>query len=251
MINIFDKLMESILIGSGFSLAKIDFVEESHGIFTSLYVSHKTNSDYFVYLNLPAKSLSAVSNDIQIKLLSTLKNDVDSMELLNGEPITISSSFEKNVTLIIFTIKEEPLDINVEKQAITIEEDPYFFKKQVLIVSSKDVDVISSSFEEHSENYTSYLKGIISDPQLFSEFMKSKSPNANNKVKEYSFAAKLYEKLPFLTLCVKVSTPEDLQKNIDNDLSEYQYEQCEMLLNLDLNDLSDWLDDIVKEESDA
>ncbi|MGI9850491.1 ABC-three component system middle component 1 [Vibrio vulnificus] len=249
--NLFDKLMESILIASGLSLARIEFVEKTYGISTNLYVSHKPNSDYFVYLFLPENVLSSVSNDIQIKLLSAIKNDLDSMELLSGESVAISSSFEKNVTLIIFSIKGESSTINVDKQAIEIEEDPYFFKKQVLIVSSEDIDIISSSFEENRGNYTSYLKSIISDPQLFNEFMNSKKSNQNKKVIEYTFAAKLYEKLPFLALSVKESSPEDLQVNIDDVLSEYQREQCEILLGLDVNNLSNWLDDIVKEESDA
>ncbi|EGR2232448.1 TPA: ABC-three component system middle component 1 [Vibrio parahaemolyticus] len=251
MDNLFDKLMESIFIESGLSLAKIEFIEESHGISTTIYVSHKPNSDYFVYLNLPEKALSSVSNDIQIKLLSILKNDLDLMEVLNGELITISPSFEKNSTLIIFISKEDNLEKNVEKQAIAVEEDPYFFKKQVLIVSPKDIDVISSNFEEHRKNYTSYLKGLISDPQIFNEFMNSRTLNPTNRVIEYSFAAKLYEKLPFLSLSVKESSPEDLQENINNDLSELQREQCETLLELDVNNLSDWLADIVKEENDA
>ena len=251
MDNLFDKLMESIFIKSGLSLAKIEYIEESYGISTSLYVAHKPNSDYFIYLYLPEKYLPFVSNDIQIKLSSILKNDVGSMNVLNGDSVTISSSFEKNATLIILTSKEANSRNNVDKQAIAIEEDPYFFKKQVLVVSPKDIDVISSNFEEHRENYTSYLQNLISDPQAFNEFMNSRSLNSTNKAKEYSFAAKLYEKLPFLALSVKESNPEDLQENIDNDLSESQREQCEILLKLDVNDLSDWFAEIVKEDNDA
>ncbi|MFA0188438.1 ABC-three component system middle component 1 [Vibrio lentus] len=246
--NLFDKLMESIFIESGLSLAKIEYVEESYGISTDLYISHKPNSDYFIYLNLPGKALPFVSNDIQIKLSSILKNDMGSMEVLNYKPVTISPSFEKNATLIIFTSQEENLDINIEKQAIAIEEDPYFFKKQVLVVSPKDIDVVLSSFEEHRENYTSYLQNLISDPKIFNEFMNSRTLNSTNKVKEYSFAAKLYEKLPFLALSVKESNPGDLQESIDNDLSESQREQCESFLSLDVNNLNSWFSEIVKEE---
>ena len=250
MDNLFDELMESIFIESGFSLARIKYIEESFGVFTSLYVAHKPNSDYFIYLHLPEKSLSYISNDIQIKLSSILKNDAASMELVSGEPIAISSSFEKNATLIIFTNQEETSIINVEKQAIAIEEDPYFFKKQVLVASPKDLDVVSSNFEEHRENYTSYLQGLISDPQIFNEFMNSSNHRPTNQVREYSFAAKLYEKLPFLALAVEKSTSEDLQKNIDNALSESQRDECEALLKLDEDNLSDWLAEIVKEEND-
>ena len=246
MDSLFDMMMESIFIESEFSLAKIEYVDESYDVSTDLYISHKPNSDYFIYLNLPEKALSAVSNDIQIKLLSILKNDKSSMELLNGEPVAISSSFEKNATLIIFTSQEETLSINVEKQAIAIEEDPYFFKKQVLVVPTQDIDIISIRYGEHRQNYISYLKNLISDPQAFGEFMNSRIHSPTSMAREYSFSAKLYEKLPFLSLSVEKSSPEDLQENIDNALSESQREECEALLKLDENNLSDWVAEIVK-----
>lgn len=250
MDNLFDELMESIFIESGLSLAKIEYIEESYGIFTSLYVAHKPNSDYFIYLHLPEKSLPYISNDIQIKLSYLLKNDVASMKLVNGKPVTISSSFEKNATLIVLTSPSEPLLSKVEKQAILVEEDPYFFKKQMLVVPPQDIEVITNCFGEHRQNYISYLESLISDPQVFGEFMNSKIHSPTSKAREYSFAAKLYEKLPFLALSVKKSTPEDLQTNIDNALSESQREECEALLKLDENNLSDWVAEIVKEKSD-
>lgn len=251
MDNLFDELMESIFIESGLSLAKINYIAESYGISTSLYIAHKPNSDYFIYLNLPEKALPFVSNDIQINLSSILKNDVGSMDVLNGEPVTISSSFEKNATLIILIGKEENSQNNVDKQAISIEEDPYFFKKQILVVPPQYIEVISSSFGEHRRNYILYLEKLISDPQVFNEFMNSSSLGMSNKAIEYYFAAKLYEKLPFLALSVEKSTPGDLQKNIDNDLSESQREQCEALLKLDVDNLSNWFAEIVKEDNDA
>ncbi|AWY00241.1 hypothetical protein A8139_09700 [Marinomonas primoryensis] len=251
MDNLFDKMMESIFIESGFSLAKTVYIEEIYGISTSLYISHKPNSDYFIYINLPEKVLPYISNDIQIKLSSLLKNEVSSMELVNGESVTISSSFQKNSTLIILTSPDETLLKEVEKQAILVEEDPYFFKKQILIVPPQDIEVISSRFGEHREKYTAYLQNLISDPQTFNEFMSSSLHSPTSKTREYSFAAKLYEKLPFLALSVEKSTPEDLQKNIDNALSESQIEECKALLKLDVDNLSDWFAEIVKENNDA
>ena len=67
---------------------------------------------------------------------------------------------------------------------------------------------------------------------------------------EYSFVAKLYEKLPFLILLVKESNQENLQKKIDNKLSEIQRVNCDELLDLDINKLDDWFAEIVKEDID-
>lgn len=251
MDNLFNELMESIFIESGLSLSKINYIEESFEISTPLYIAHKPNSDYFIFLNLPEKTLPFVSNNIQINLSSTLRNDTISMDIIYGEPITISSSFEKNSTLIIFTVKETNHTNSIDKYVISIEEDPYFFKKQILAVSTKHIEVISNSFTKHRKSYKLYLEKLISNPQIFNEFMNSNSLGMTDKAIEYSFASKLYEKLPFLVLSVEKSTPGDLQKNIDNDLSESQREQCDALLKLDVDNLSNWLDEIVKEDNDA
>jgi hypothetical protein len=251
MDNLFDKVMESIFIESGLSLVKTLYKDERYDISTFLYIAHKPKSDYFIYLSLPEKALPFVSNDIQIKLSSLLKSDINSMEVLNGDSVTITSSFEKNATLIIFISREATLSTNVDKQAISIEEDPYFFKKQVLVVSPQDINIISSSFNEHRKNYTRYLQSLISDPQVFNEFMNSRSLGMSNKATEYSFVAKIYEKLPFLALSVKKSTPDDLQKSIDDGLTKVQREQCEILLKLDEKNLDHWFTEIFEEERDA
>ena len=105
---------------------------------------------------------------------------------------------KKNATLIIFTDQEAASSNRVAKQVISIEEDPYFFKKQILAIPSNNHNVISDSFNEHKSSYISYLQNLISDTGIFNKFMNSSSTDASNEITEYSFAAKLYEKLPFL-----------------------------------------------------
>ena len=95
MDNFFDKLMECIFIESNFSLAKIDYFDEIYTFSTSLYIAHKPQSDYFIYLRLPERLLPHVTDDIQIKLASLFKEGKASFEMLNGDDIKISSSFEK------------------------------------------------------------------------------------------------------------------------------------------------------------
>jgi hypothetical protein len=72
----------------------------------------------------------------------------------------------------------------------------------------------------------------------------------SDKGAEYSFVAKLYEKLPFLTLLVKESNQDDLQQKIDDELSEVQRESCDELLALDTDNLNNWLEELVKEAAD-
>jgi len=250
MDNFFDELMECIFIESNFSLAKIDSFDEIFTIPTSIYIAHKPHSDYFIYFKLPEKLLPNVTDDIQIKLASLFKEGNTSFEMLNGDEIKITSSFEKNATLIIFTDQETTSINRVAKHVISIEEDPYFFKKQVLAIPSNNHNVISDTFNEHKSSYISYLQNLISDTEVFNKFMISGSTDASNEITEYSFAAKLYEKLPFLALSVERSTQGDLQEGIDNELSQEQREQCDAFWELDLNQLDDWFAKILKEEKD-
>ncbi|MCJ8348644.1 ABC-three component system middle component 1 [Moritella sp.] len=250
MDNLFDKLMACIFIESAFSLAKIEYVEEDYDFSTEIYIAHKRQGDYFIYLNVPEKLLPYVTNDIQIKLASLIKNGTDKFEQINSDKVKISSSFDKNATLIIVSYYDDSVKNDVMKQAILIEEDPYFFKKQVLSISTKELPIITSCFDEHKDNYIPYVQHLISDTGRFNEFTNSERLGVTDKGIEYSFVAKLYEKLPFLTLLVKESSQENLQQKIDSKLSELQRVNCDELLALDINKLDDWFAEIVKENVD-
>ena len=250
MDNLFDDLMECVFIQSMFSLAKIQYVDEDYKWSTSVYIGHKPKGDYFIYLNVPENLLSYVTNDIQIKLASLIKNSSERFEKINGDEVKISSSFDKNTTLIILSTHEVSTKNNATKQAISIEEDPYFFKKQVLSIQLRELPIISSCLEKHKDNYISYAQNLISDTGRFNEFTDSELLEMSDKALEYSFVAKLYEKLPFLTLLVKKSNQEDLQQQIDDELSEEQLESCDELLVLDTDNLNNWFEELVKESAD-
>jgi len=250
MDNFFDELMECIFIESAFSLVKIAYVDDDYEWPTSVYIAHKPKGDYFIYINIPENLLSYVTNDIQIKLASWIKNGSERFEQINGSGVDISPAFDKNSTLIIFTSHNVSVKKNFMKQAILIEEDPYFFKKQVLSIPKKEIPIILGCFEDHKDNYIAYAKNLISDTGRFNEFTNSELFGMSNKGLEYSFVAKLYEKLPFLTLLVKESNRNDLQQKIDNELSEIQQVNCNEFLVLDADNLNNWFEEIVKEAAD-
>jgi len=251
MNKLFDELMARIFVESQFSLAKIQFVEGDWS--TSVYIAHKPYGDYFIYLNLPGNSLTNVTNDIQIKLFSLIKNREEQFEQLNVtgfDDVKISPSFDKNATLIIFTSHKIAEQQKVLKQSIAIEEDPYFFKKQVLSVTTNELTVVTASFETNKGKYTSYLQTLIYDVERFNEFTSTKPLGLNDNGIEYFFAAKLYEKLPFLTLTVKESNQDNLQQQINHKLTEQQLDSCDEFLALDTDKLNEWFDEIVKEVVD-
>ena len=249
MDNLFDNLMERIFLESNFSLTKFKYIEQDFNCSTSLYIGQKQQGDYFVYLHLPERLLPYVTNDIQIKLSSLIKNQADDFEQLTEDEVKISSSFDKNATLIIFTTHEASVNNNVMKQAISIEEDPYFFKKQVLLITEKEIPIIANNFDERQGSYIDYIQNLISDTERFNEFTSLNMFGLSDKGAEYAFVAKLYEKLPFLALSVAPFKQEVLQDDIDRKLTEEQLTECEKLLKLDVNSLEGWFSELVKEEA--
>lgn len=249
MDKLFDNLMERIFLESNFSLTKSEYIEEDYKCSTLLYIGQNQQGDYFIYLQLPERLLPYVNNDIQIRLAALIKNQANDFEQMTGGEVKISSSFDKNATLIIFTTHEARVNNNVMKQAISIEEDPYFFKKQVLLISEKDIPIIASNFDEHKDSYIAYIQNLISDTERFNEFTSLNMFGLSGKGIEYSFVAKLYEKLPFLALLVAPSNQEVLQHKIDKKLTEEQLVECEKLLKLDGEKLEEWFSELVKEEA--
>lgn len=249
MDKLFDNLMERIFLESNFSLTRSEYIEEDYKCSTSLYIGQKRQGDYFIYLHLPERLLPYVTNDIQIKLASLIKNQADNFEKMTDGEVKISSSFDKNATLIIFTTYDVSVKNNVMKQAISIEEDPYFFKKQVLLISEKEISIIASNFAEHQDSYIAYIQNLICDTERFNEFTSLNMFGLSDKGAEYSFVAKLYEKLPFLALLVAPSNQEVLQHKIDRKLTKEQFVEFEKLLELDVNNLEGWFSELVKEEA--
>lgn len=251
MDKLFDSLMKEIFLESNFSLSKIEYIEKNHNFTTSVYIAKKPQGDYFIYLQLPERLLPYVINDIQINLVLSIKDQATNFDKISGDDVKISSSFDKNSTLILFTTFENSKKNDVIKQVISIEEDPYFFKKQILLISEKDLPVVASKFDENKSSYIAYIQNLISDTDRFNEFTSSNLLGMSSEGVEYSFVAKLYEKLPFLALLISPSNQEVLQKKIDGVLTEEQLMECKKLLEVDVNNLDAWFSEVIKEKSDG
>jgi hypothetical protein len=115
MDKLFDNLMERLFIESNFSLTRSEYVEEDYKCSTLLYIGQNQQGDYFIYLQLPERLLPYVNNDIQIRLATLIKNQANVFEKMTDGEVKISSSFDKNATLIIFTTHEASVNENVVK----------------------------------------------------------------------------------------------------------------------------------------
>ena len=104
--------------------------------------------------------------------------------------------------------------------------------------------------DDHPDDYIVYLLTIISDTNKFNEFMEAKSYNNEELASEYLFVTKLYEKLPFLSLPVQEHRSDDLQKIINNKLSDSQFKFSEHLFSLDEKSVDTWITEVEEENLD-
>ncbi|MCX8763301.1 ABC-three component system middle component 1 [Vibrio parahaemolyticus] len=246
MSDIYDRVMITIFKSLGFTLYKVDLSKDNYELELELefYVASKNGCEYFVYLNLPCSSILSINNDIQIKVFNCLDKGMVEAEKIFGDDIGISSNFTKNSTMIVFSGYDDSLSNRDLNNIISIEEDPYFFKKQVVPVNSTYEEALKSCFEEHSDKYIEYLQSTISDTVKFNDFMKARASLDEKSALEYSFVSKLYEKLPFLILPVKKSSSNDLQEAINNQLSAEQISFAEQLLSLGSDDIDKWISEL-------
>ena len=146
------------------------------------------------------------------------------------EEFSNNSSFKKNCDLIFIYHLDKLAEFKShEEQIFAIEEDPHFFKKYVLYYSDA---------EEHALKGKTYkdLKMIIADKNLFNAYKEQ--PLAAT---QYSVAAKIFIKLPFLELPFNKRELVPLRIQAEEAVSEVgltkTYESVQKLSNTNVDDL--------------
>jgi len=146
------------------------------------------------------------------------------------EEFSNNPSFKKNCDLIFIYHLDKLADFKShEEQIFAIEEDPHFFKKYVLYYSDA---------EEHALEGKTYkdLKMIIADKNLFNVYKEQ--PLAAT---QYSVAAKIFIKLPFLELPFNKRELVPLRIQAEEAVSEVgltkTYESIQKLSNTNVDDL--------------
>lgn len=257
MNNLLSKLGDELIEKEGYQyqfIEAIDFVDnyDQEKTLENISLINNGNHDYFIFFPIEFNDLNILNNEYQIYLDTYLKQDI----LDKKEDFKFSDFFEQNRTLILIT-KGENTPEN-RRIVAEIEEDPYFFKKQVLLLNDKETEAINILLE--AESILEKCQTVISNSESFNQFKKELSDNkiSDNKINNsalYSLVAKLYEKLPFLKLEVTEKESKNLDEIINKKLSEELQTLKNELINLDLNDkdvLKDYINSVItiKEETE-
>jgi len=194
-----------------------DFSKVHENDTTSFYVREKGTAIRFAVLH---------------KLDNLLKPGDLNATINQSAPVifTADPAFKKNCDLICIHHLDKLAEFKkYEEQIFEIEEDPHFYKKYVLYYSDTEVEAIKGL------NFTK-LNELISDKKQFDVYKKE--PTSATK---YSAAAKIFIKLPFLTLDINKVELVPLRLQIEEAVAEAEltktYETIQKHCQLNSEDL--------------
>lgn len=149
--------------------------------YACLFYINETRSDFFILLDK-----EHISIDDLVSLQEQGLNELD--EIITQHEAS-NEAYEKNTTIIL-CVKN---DTDLQDSAIVsrIEEDKYLFKKNILFYASSEVDELNTLFDSnYSENKANE---ILRSDGCFETIQ-------NNRSSGYALLARLFIKLPFLSL---------------------------------------------------
>ncbi|MFG0820644.1 ABC-three component system middle component 1 [Pseudomonas sp. GLN_3] len=158
------------------ALVAHDFVSEHETDTTSFYVRESDSAVRFAVLHTLEDLPSPTELNAKINQLAP-------------ESFTRNPSFKKNCDLIcIYRLEALAGFQEHEEEIFAIEEDPHFYKKYVLYYSAAEESVLANlSYDQ--------LVTVIADKKEFIDYKVDPL-----KATQYSFAAKMFIKFPFLEL---------------------------------------------------
>ncbi|MDM1444302.1 hypothetical protein HX056_13325 [Myroides odoratimimus] len=111
---------------------------------------------------------------------------------------------------------------NIQNIVLTIEENPYLFKKQVLLYKGHEIEKLKNIIESESTNIKNFIENKILDESIF----KVHKENINNNNYE-SLLYRLVHKIPFIKL--NIQRKDNLEVLTDNNIQKIRSNSFESL----------------------
>lgn len=216
IINILEEIFES----NCYEKVRFDFslIGAKYSIYTPVVKENK--EEYFVVLELFNQSnenLKFTLEDISEFLFETITKHVK-----------VERYFGKNSTLIICH-----KDNQIERMTtLSLEEDLYNFKKNVIAYTEKELHGLINYINENNiDKLTNETLRNIINENNGSQFVKFKL-NKENDTDYYSVLMKIFLKLPFLTYETQEKGLSKINEDIDKELSVTQRKIRDDILNI-------------------
>lgn len=176
------------------------------------------NEKFEYFLLVQSTNLTNILKEKQLEYLKILKNVIKDKEV------------DKNSTLFIcFESEKLPLNLEIYKEILKIEEDPYFFRKLVLPYTQEQIDFLDNPDE---------FRNIIKDTNKFEEF-KVACKNRNLTNSQYEIVSQLYIKLPFFKLPTVSNIKNIVLDEYKSSLDDEKKKTLTFLETLNLDEIVD------------
>jgi len=209
--------------------------------FFSLLESNKSKYNY--YLVVKVKDIGAFrtkdNNPISYRKLFEY---VQSLEVYN-------SHVDKNLSLLVVW-EVESLNISdldkaqklpLRRYISDIEENPYFFKKQVLFYTKSESIQFRNHFKNRSGNFTKRLAAELNKKIEFEGLKKD-----NYKPTFYTLLVRMFIKISFLKMEIQKMEMESLQNLINEKIKDIIPIRDEIIENLDWDNEEEEYETIIK-----
>lgn len=118
---------------------------------------------------------------------------------------------DKNLSMLVCVKNDDFKEENLSGVTFEIEEDPYFFKKYVIMYNDNNLTELNKRFSTNEKDSNTILNEIVNDTE---SFLSYKNGESKNESLLYEIGSNLMIKIPFLRLEKKIETMEDLSKEI-------------------------------------
>ncbi|PGZ90949.1 ABC-three component system middle component 1 [Bacillus sp. AFS029533] len=179
------NLMKHILLEKDFIIDEISLEDESS------LLAERTNQNKFDFLTVMFLKLETSKREL-------INEKIDKYLLKIIETRQTFVGLEKNLSLLIL-LEVENLALSKEISSLIhdIEEDPYDFKKYMMVYTKEQVSLLESLLKDSGLKITSLINQILNDTSQFSKF---KNNEDSNEALIYDLVSKLFIKLPFLNI---------------------------------------------------
>ncbi|CAI3100100.1 hypothetical protein MWMV2_MWMV2_01074 [Acinetobacter oleivorans] len=214
------SIVNYILICNGYKTIEIAQLLEGYSCFLFKPIDNK--DEFFVTIESHSQSDDDAKN--------ILENKADELFDLIFSSNIVSPFFKKNCTLILCQEYSK-----IERSTIfQIEEDPYNFKKNVIVYSENELNSLKDYLsKDNNISLTNEKINQIINSNNGSDFLNFKS-NQEKTDNYYSLIIKIILKLPFITYIPQEQDLENLEEEIYNSLSEKQKIIYEKLIDQDI-----------------
>jgi hypothetical protein len=214
------KVLEQVFLDNSYVMSPILEDNIDYTGFLAFPNKEKNRDEYFLLIEHIAPSDEV--------LYDLIEQDADTFyELLNNSKET-DETFKKNCTMILCCKSSVS-----ETAVLLVEEDPYNFKKNVIVYS---IDELDSWNEKVDQPFTVEKLNILINKNNSERFHKFKEGKRSDY---YSLLMKIITKLPFIIFLLPNKDLYNLEKKIESVLPRSEQKILNFILSVDLDESDD------------